>query len=858
MIKKFTLLVAIACFAFSMPVLAQEDNWHEEVANEPNFYNVQKAFYEYRANEAKSRDNGVEEDGPEELFHRWEAFMLPRVYPSGNPIDPTVMYNKWLQYKQLYKPSLSRATPEWKYASPDASPANYGGDGRVNFIKMQPGNKKIIWAGTPEAGLWKSTDGGKTWASNTDQLPVLGVSDIVINPKNTNEMYIATGDGLGYAIGNGTFWGGTYSMGVMKSTDGGASWQTTGLNFKLTESRQVFHLYMHPDSTNLVIAVANNGIWRTKDGGKTWVRALNANVRDIKQNVTRSNELYAAGNQIYKSVDTGRTWVNTNANTGMVPDAYALAVTPANDSLIYAVSAVNGNSQSGVNQTLFKSLDRGKTWSNVGVINAVKSYGWYSSAFAVSPTNANFLIYGGLDLIRSGDGGKTWSVISGGYNFGSSNYVHPDHHCIIMSDKNDTIYESNDGGIFVSYDKGNTWKQSSSGIHAFMIYKIGSSPTDANTYYIGAQDNGVNRHTQSKWDRTQTGDGMGCIVSNDDPNTAVVCVQYGTMYKTTNGGGNFQYITPAAGNWTSPLFKDPEDNNTIYYGGPKLYKSLDMGSSWTVISTSLGAAGNINKAAIAPGDANTIYVSLGSEQLSGLIKLYKTTDGGKTWTSISKGLPVGSNYLTDIAVDRFYSNKLWVSFTGYNDSSKLYVSEDGGSSWKNASGNLPNLPVNCIAQEYSDLHGMYVGTEIGVYYQNDQTGGWVPFNNGMPNVIVSQLEVLPAIGKIRAATFGRGVWEADLQSNASSIARTEALGKGLSIFPNPASSTLNISIMRGTSENPTVRVYNMMGMQVAAYASTFDSNGSMQINVANLAAGMYLVNVDYNSGTISRKVQIMK
>jgi photosystem II stability/assembly factor-like uncharacterized protein len=189
-----------------------------------------------------------------------------------------------------------------------------------------------------------------------------------------------------------------------------------------------------------------------------------------------------------------------------------------------------------------------------------------------------------------------------------------------------------------------------------------------------------------------------------------------------------------------------------------LYKSINLGTEWTDISGPLAGIDTFVSLKVAPSDPNCIYAGSGN-------KLYRTTTGGMPWHDITAGLPVASNYLTDVTVSDTDPNLVWVTFSGYNAADKVYKSQTGGETWENFTGNppLPNIPVNAIVYERNAGNRVYIGTDAGVYYRNDGLDNWVPYKWGLPNVIVDRLEILYGSQVIRAATYGRGCWEAPLR-----------------------------------------------------------------------------------------------
>ena len=291
MIKKL-----LICLLFANVASAQKTT--------SNFYDIQKSFYEYW-NDKDRVEKDVElqndNDGVLEQFQRWEHFMAPRVYPSGN-FDPNTLWNEYKNYNAKSRSPLSSTpTANWTLLGPVAVPGSGGGAGRINVVEFDPVNSNIMWVGAADGGLWKSINGGTAWTSNTDLLPNISVADIAIDPLNTNNMYLATGDGSGYEAA-GPFWGGTYSAGILKSTDGGTTWNTTGLTYTQDQQNIVQRLIVHPTNPQILLAAARDGIWRSADGGTTWNSVNTGHFFDLEFNVSNPSIVYAASENVIKRI----------------------------------------------------------------------------------------------------------------------------------------------------------------------------------------------------------------------------------------------------------------------------------------------------------------------------------------------------------------------------------------------------------------------------------------------------------------------------------------------------------------------------------------------------------------------------
>jgi len=331
---------------------------------------------------------------------------------------------------------------------------------------------------------------------------------------------------------------------------------------------------------------------------------------------------------------------------------------------------------------------------------------------------------------------------------------------------------------------------------------------------------------------------MECAVDPTNQNIMYSTSQNGTIYKSTNGGISFNQISSSIsdnGAWVTPYVLDPSNPSTIYAGFTDVWKSTDGGSSWNTIS-SFGSSITLRSLVVAPSNANVIYTAT-------LSSIKKTTNGGATWTDITAGLPNES--ITYITVHNLNPNTLWVSLSGFTNGEKVYKSTNGGVTWINVSSNLPNLPINCVLYENGSNNGIYVGTDIGIYYKNDNLLNWQSFMDGLPNVRVNELEIQYATGKIRAATFGRGIWESNLfTSTTPPIAQFSSPDTNLcpgncAKFTN---NTINLGLQwqwyfpggtpsTSTALNPTVCYQNIGNYNVSLIAS--NTNGSDSTFVAN-------------------------
>lgn len=721
-----------------------------------NFYTIREQFYsQIDEEELRGKKNEEEEpaDGMLEKFRRWEWLMTTRTFPSGNLPDPAIAAKELSKYKSAHPEISTLRNSNWEPIGTAEVPGNGGGAGRINAMAFDPNNSDIIYLASAGGGLWKSTTNGG-WQPLSDFLPVTSTADVAIDPTNSNTIYLATGDGYGYEIywqNDNDFWGGVYSAGVFKSTDGGGTWSPTGLSYNQDNTEIIQRLVIHPTKPNILLAATRNGIYRTEDGATTWTLADSSHCYDFAFNPNHPDTIFTANNQknILWTTDAGLTWSVRDSNV-VKNGRSSIEISAANENMIYVFYTDNNNAT----VKLKCSNDAGLTWINKQAPSA-GFYGYYDTDFAVSSVNENYLIAGGITHAISNNGGSSWQSASVYTPYTANNYVHADGHCVaFLPGSTDVLFSGNDGGLFKSTDFGENWSDLSSNLMIAQIYRMGSSETNPDVIYSGWQDNGSNKWDGTSWIQVYYADGMEALVDYTDENIAYVETQYGGLVKTMDGGATFQYISPGGGGWITPYTIDPVDHNTLYYGGSyDVYKTTNGGNNWQQTSANLGS--ECFWIAVSPADHNYVYACA-------LDKIKRSADAGGSWTDITGTLPVGTVGMNYIAVSNNDPLHVWVAFSGYSDGNKVFHSEDGGATWSNVSGTIPNVPVNTIVYENDSPDGLYIGTDIGVFYRDNSLADWVPYMTGLPNVMVHELEINYTASKLRAATYGRGLWESDL------------------------------------------------------------------------------------------------
>jgi photosystem II stability/assembly factor-like uncharacterized protein len=309
--------------------------------------------------------------------------------------------------------------------------------------------------------------------------------------------------------------------------------------------------------------------------------------------------------------------------------------------------------------------------------------------------------------------------------------------------------------------------------------------------YAGAQDNGSDKITGLNTAvRVNGADGEDCLVDYSDDNIVFVSSQGGNFYRSSDAGNSFSGISiGSGGDWTTPIIMDANNHNIMYAGYSNVWKSANNGSTWSALPGTFDGT-SIYSLEISSSNSQYIYAATFGH-------IYQTTNGGTTWTDRTGTLPVASAAISGIAINGSNPDNIWVTFSGFVNGQKVYTSTDGGATWANISGTLPNIPANCVEYQNGSNDIVYAGTDLGVFYMDATMNDWTSYNTGLPNVVIDQLEINYPTSKIRAATYGRGIWESDLQTST-----LMALDAGVSVIISPSGNSCD------TMYTPDVRIRN--------------------------------------------------
>ncbi len=760
--KRLLLLVFVFFFSIASAQYTIDAPWMKTIQTkkknsrnyQPTFKEIQNAFNQYW----ETRDPSKKGSGYKP-FKRWEYIWESVADAEG--YLPTSR-DKWIAWQNKTNTQKSLSTndlSDWEPLGPYTH-TNTGswssGQARINVIYIDPNTSTTWYIGTPAGGLWKSTDSGTNWVALTDNLPQIGVSGIAVDHSNSNIIYITTGDDDGAD---------TQSAGVFKSTDGGATWNPTGLNpdnspFSMNE------IYMHPSNSNILWVATSSGVFKTTNAGALWERTLEGNIKDLKLKPGNPNTIYAVSpNLFFKSENGGDSFTLI---TDGVPDngsRMVIDVTPANPNYVYILSANADQSFQGV----YQSTNSGTSFSirdaivdpalNPDILESTQAY--YDLALGVSDTDADEIYVGCLNVWKSSDGGTNFTKLNEWSEPFAAAYTHADIHMIRAF--NSTIFVCSDGGIYSSTDGGVNFTDHTAGIQASQFYKIAVSPKNANKMVGGLQDNGGHAYNDGdgNWLNYYGADGMDTAIDpvNDDQYYGFI-QNGGYLFISDDAGSSatnwIEQPASSVGNWVTPLVSN--STGQIFAAYDRLYRVNDVENGWVALANIGGPADQIE---IAPSDDNRFYIAAG-----GVLK--RSDDAGRTLADI-----YNFGVIKGIAVHSTNPDIVWVT-----TNNKVFRSDDGGSNFNNITS---NLPVNdryvflndIVHQAGNEQNPIYVATSTGVY-RNVDDGSWTPFFNNLPTTIVNDLEINIPDNSITAATYGRGIWRSSLPTCTTLTAKQEA------------------------------------------------------------------------------------
>ncbi len=682
--------------------------------------------------------------------------------------------------------------------------------GRIADFAVNPNNFSEYYVAVASGNIWKTTNNGITFDPIFDSYGAYSIGCLAIDSKNTNVVWAGTGENNHQrALG--------YGDGIYLTLDGGKKWKNMGLK----DSRQIGMILIDPRNSNTVYVAAEGSVWgpggdrglyKTTDRGETWTKVLNVSENTGITNVIcdprNPDILYATAEQrrrhvhtkigggpestIYKSDDAGKNW--KKINNGLPTEhmgGIGITISPQNPDVVYAI--IEAANEAG---GFFRSSDRGESWKKM---SKHSSSGQYYNEIYCDPVQFDKVYSVETFTHFTNDGGKTWEKLS-------TEDRHVDDHALwINPEDNKNLIIGGDGGVYISYDAGNKWRQVSN-LPATQFYRV-SVDNDLPFYnvYGGTQDNatlgGPSRNmstfgvTSGEWYVTVFGDGFWSCSDPTDPNIVYSEWQYGNVIRYDKKSGEKVSVKPQPRkdeltyrwNWNAPLLISPHSPTRLYIAANKLFRSEDRGNTWTVISEDLTAQIDRNTWSVMGKywSSDAVVKDISSSQYGTIVSLCEspikedliyvgtddgliqiTEDAGKTWKKVSSFIGVPEHtYVSDILASQFDENVVYATFDNMkNDDFKPYLlkSNDKGKTWTSAATGLPeNGTVHTIAQDVVKENLLFAGTEFGVYFSINAGLNWVQLKAGIPTISVRDIAIQARESDLVLATFGRGFYILD-------------------------------------------------------------------------------------------------
>lgn len=848
MIKNY-LIVSLLCSFFGFSQFNPSAPWMSNSStsrNEATIDELVTSFNQYWS----TRDKNARGSGYKP-FMRWEYHWRNYANEQGYIMTSEDFWNVWRQKNQSRANRNNSSLPvsNWQPKGPFTH-TNTGswssGQGRVNIVHVDPSNSNTIYLGAPAGGIWKSINAGSTWTPLTDELPQIGVSGIAVDYSNSNVIYIVTGDKDA---------GDSYSVGVYKSTDGGLTWNATGVMGGSNPSR-AGDILIHPTNNQILWCATNNGIYKTTNAGNTWsqVQSGDFSQGSIRLKPGDPSTIYGVSDtSFYRSTDTGTTFSQLSSGLPVSSSRLLLDVTPANANYVYILSA----NTTGDFQGVYKSVNSGATFTATNTTTDVfeSNQSWYDLALAVSSTNAEEIYTGCLNVWKSTNGGASLTKLNNWSSPTAPSYTHADIH--YLGFYGNKLFCGSDGGIYFSNNGGRNFTDLTAGVQISQFYKIAVSRQSAGKMMGGLQDNGGYAYSDNQWKNYYGADGMDTAINPNNPNQYYGFIQSGgNLYISNNAGDGLSASVPApsgiSGNWVTPLAVN--NAGLLFAGYNNLYKLVS--DSWVQQNSNSIGSGNIEQISIDPSNDNIMYVANGST-------LYKSTDLGINFTNVY----TASSAITSIEVHSSDSNIVYL--TTQSSAGGVFKSTNGGTTFSNISSGLPNIGKNVIVHQGRNTENpLYLGTDLGVYYRDDSMTSWQPFDTNLPNVSVTDLEINLEDAKLIAATYGRGIWQTDIpfQAPANDVKFLTILSPGIDI--NCVQNIIpQVQVKNnGTNAISSVTVnYSIDGGATNSYVwnGTIAANNNATIDLpsSTLTRGVHTLNVtttitsdaysDNNSGSIT-------
>ena len=657
----------------------------------------------------------------------------------------------------------------------------------IGRIILHPKNPDILWVASlghlyspsMERGIYKSTDGGKSWQNKLFINEFTGAIDLVIDNTNPDILYSSMWEKDRKAW---NFDGSGVGSGIFKSEDGGESWiEISGgdSGFPDTDGTGRIGLDISQSDPNILYAILDNQDRRQSSNDIT-----NSDLtKDKLRSISTTDFLKISDEILEKFLKNNRFPNIYNAlkikemvRVGDISPISLVEYLEDSNTLLFDTPVIGAE--------VYRSEDFGKTWKKINeddLSYLFYSYGYYFGEIRVDPQDPSKVYTMGVPLIKSDNSGRSWESID-------FENMHGDYHALwINPNRSGHLIVGNDGGVNMSYDDGDNWmKFNSPSVGQF--YDINVDMKEPYNVYGGFQDNGVwmgpSDYTSSlRWHSTGSypwkpiygGDGMQTEIDYRDNETVYTGSQFGNYSRVNTRTGDRKRITPShklgerpyRWNWETPIYLSRHNQDILYMGSNKFHRSLNRGDEFETLSTDLtngGIKGNVSYGTLTTIIESSIKFGLiyvGSDD--GLVHVSK--DGGYSWTNISSSLPENM-WVSSIYPSNFYEGRVYLSLNGYrwdNFESMIYVSDDFGLNWSRIGNDLPREPVNVIIEDTKNENLLYVGTDHGVYASLDIGNNFHAFMGGLPGTPVHDLVIHPRDNDLVVGTHGRSVFIANVE-----------------------------------------------------------------------------------------------
>lgn len=673
----------------------------------------------------------------------------------------------------------------------ERGPNNIGGRTRSILIDPNDATKKTVWAGSVGGGLWKTTDitvANPVWLPVNDFFSNIAVTTITYNPSAPLTMYFGTGEGYFNADA-------MRGLGIWKSTNGGATWaqlaSTNNSNFYY-----VNRMIVHPSGD--IYASTRNGVFRSQDGGTTFNRVLGSsapggavtdNFSDVE--LAADNSIWAstlgANGGVYRST-TGNagsfTLLNTGAN-GFPSTGFSrvdIACAPSSAATCYAY--VQGPGSALLN--FFKTVDGGANWTTltkpadadpgVGATDLTRGQAWYDMSIAVDPNNPNVVFVGGVDLFKTSNGGTSWQQIAHWYGGFGFQYAHADQHIAIFEPGNsNVIYFGNDGGVWRSVNATAaipTIAGKDNSYNVTQYYACAVHPTAYSNYFLaGAQDNGSHKFTNPGINAVTSptgGDGMFCHIDQNQPQYQWTSYVYNNYYRSADGGNTWTSVSFGnTGSFVNPT--DYDNVSNIFYaaisaGNYMRWTDPQTGATSATINVTGFSGANVRHISVSQNTPNRVFFGLSN---GSVVRVDNANSVASPAAGVVVGTPVPGNSVSCVAIENGNDNHILVTYSNFGINSVWESTNalSGAPTFTSVEGNLPDMPVRWALFSPLNNQQAILGTEVGAWSTDLLNAGatnWGASNSGLANTRVEMLQIRSSDNLVAAATHGRGLFTSDV------------------------------------------------------------------------------------------------